>query len=661
MTQTQPDNSLKTQMIQQGREALLDTLTEYFREQGFIHDETLEALRRGAADSHDELLGIKDRRGFEAARGLTASRISLVREEDLEFTIRLTDLARHLRERCEGVLAKLHLRYMSLLDQSDASQEQLPIGVETVCCAVRALSDEAGLSSDERLSLVERIEPTLGHRLLMLYNKLNQVMESAGVETKSLVRNDPPAARGVASESGGLDQVPQRQAAGPVAELQRALMSRQAVPAPNAVTLDPSLAAAVRDRVLGWLSEQQQSAGDISQRLGSTELGPLLAPANKAALDTIERVFENLLAHPRLPTSGKGAIARLRVPLLKLAITDPALISDRAHPARRLLDAMCGLCVGLGPDTPPDHAITRALNETAGNIQRNFDRDVSVFATELPRIEAIASVRLAGVRDRAQQYVEAANRVEREETAARLASKALRAMESDTLPTPVRAFLENHWQAALQEILLSHGDKGSEWRNGLMVADRLIWSVQPKQTPEERNQLLKLLPELLRRMQRGLERSGLEGDAQQAALAPCMALHTAAMQGRVLPAASQPYPGPTNELRLNGLGEVSGLRVLSVHGFISRDPEVPELVSKITEGQWLEIELPDGRRVRGCVGWIAPSRQVMVLVDPDRQGVLAVTLRALVQQAQAGNVRQLAESSLFDQAAQAALRSLRGG
>jgi len=661
MTQT-PDTSIKTQMIQQGRESLLDTLTEYFREQGFIHQETLDALRRGAADSHDELLGIKDRRGFEAARGLTASRISLVREEDLEFTIRLTDLARRLRERCEGVLGKLHLRYMSLLDQSDASQEQLPIGVETVCCGVRALSDEAGLSSEERLSLVERIEPTLGHRLQMLYNKLNQVMESAGVETKSLVRPETPASRGVASETGGLDQVaPQRQSAGPVAELQRALMSRQAVPSPNAVSLDPSLVAAVRDRVLGWLSEQQQSAGDISQRLGSTELGPLLAPASKAALDTIERVFENLLAHPRLPTSGKGAIARLRVPLLKLAITDPGLISDPAHPARRLLDVMCALCVGLGPDTPPDHPITRALNETAGNIQRNFDRDVSLFAAEVPRIEAIASVRLAGVRDRAQQYIEAANRVEREETAARLASKAIRAMESGELPLPVRSFLENHWQAALQEILLSHGDKGSEWRNGLMVADRLIWSVQPKQTPEERSQLLKLLPELLRRMQRGLERSGLDGDAQQAALAPCMALHTAAMQGRPLPPANLPYPGPTTELRLDGLGDVSGLRVMRIQGFLSRDVEVPEQVNKIAEGQWLEIELPDGRRVRGCVGWISPSKQVTLLIDPDRQGVLAITLRALAQQAQAGHVRQLAESSLFDQAAQAALRTLRGG
>ena len=137
-------STIAEQLVAHGRNALLQTLDEVARDSGFSHPEALEGLRRGTIESHDELAGLRDRRGFENARGLTASRISLVHEEDLEFTIRINDLARRLRERCDRELGRLHQRYMTLLDQSDdAALEQLPVGPETACCGLRALSDAA--------------------------------------------------------------------------------------------------------------------------------------------------------------------------------------------------------------------------------------------------------------------------------------------------------------------------------------------------------------------------------------------------------------------------------------------------------------------------------------------------------------------------------------
>ena len=84
--------------------------------------------RQAAGQRFDELVGIRDRRGFEMARGLTASRISLIHEEDLDFSIELTELARHLHDGLDDELVRLGQRMRVLLKQSDTAPEQLPPG-----------------------------------------------------------------------------------------------------------------------------------------------------------------------------------------------------------------------------------------------------------------------------------------------------------------------------------------------------------------------------------------------------------------------------------------------------------------------------------------------------------------------------------------------------
>ena len=86
-----------------------------------------------------------------------------------------------------------------------------------------------------------------------------------------------------------------------------------------------------------------------------------------------------------------------------------------------------------------------------------------------------------------------------------------------------------------------------------------------------------------------------------------------------------------------------------------------EAVTALASGTWLEIALPDQRRVRGCLGAISKSRQVFLLVDPDQQGVLAITARALIQQWSSGQAMNLAQSPLFERAAAHALRLARTG
>lgn len=187
------------ELIAECRATLLSTVEETFRAMRMSDDAWLATARSAAGQRFDELSGIRDRRGFEIARGLTASRISLIHEEDLDFSIELTELARHLHDRLEAELIPLSQRMRIILSQTEVIPEQLPQGPETACEALRALAGAAGLETEARMKLLERLREPLAQHLGALYERQNKRLDEAGIKTSHAPLADPrkpaPSAR----------------------------------------------------------------------------------------------------------------------------------------------------------------------------------------------------------------------------------------------------------------------------------------------------------------------------------------------------------------------------------------------------------------------------------------------------------------------------------
>ncbi|MCX9155216.1 DUF1631 domain-containing protein [Niveibacterium sp. 24ML] len=656
MTESSAPGPLASRLVAGNRDALLQTIDEVVRVCGFTHPDGLEGLRRGALGSHDELAGLRDRRGFENARGLTASRISLVHDEDLEFTIRINEFARRLRERCDRELGRLHGRYMTLLDQSDdASVEQLPVGPETVCCGLREMSDAAGFDPAMRLQMLERIESSLAQALNLFYGRLNKELEAAGVEPQSLSRpatpTSPPAQQAPRSDANDWGS-------GSFGELHRATVSR--LGGGTGAVIDATLAAAVREQVLAWLDNQQHNLaiGSEVAALGASHLGPLLGPRERAAADALENVFRAIEQDRQLAAPIRAALGSLALPMLKLALIDPTVLEAPDHVARRLINAIGDCCRGLSVSAGADHPLCVLIKTLTDGVVLKFGRDPEVFAQALASAQTIAADRTALAIQLATTSNTLAAKVEREEVSLKFAAKAIRALSSDGVPTAVRGFLDQHWVRVLQNTLLTHGEKSPEWRNQLTVADRLIWSVQPKPTADERQQLLRTLPELLRHAAEGLAGIGIDEAHARECLAPCMTYHTAAINAQPMP-AELPYAPPQPVLEFGTVGAAPGLKVFRLVGVIGRESVLPPALATLKPGQWIEFGLHDNRRVRACVGWIGPARQTIVVCDPDRRGVMGVTMRALEREFSTGDAWLINEAPLFETAAAHVLKGLR--
>ncbi|THF65059.1 DUF1631 family protein [Pseudothauera rhizosphaerae] len=604
---------LQTRLRDRCRAALLDRLTDFARNMGLDQDDWIARFAAAAGRCHDELAGLHDRRGFEQAHGLTASRISLVHEEDLEFTLELTALARRLRERCGAELTRLHLRYMTLLDQREAAAEQTPVGPEAVCSALRALSDAAGFDPDQRLRFLERCAEPLARTLNGLYGELNGVLEAAGIAPRQTERTRP---------------------------------APRPAPPPAAAEPPPELPPEPPPP-----SPAEHGMAAPAGGLGELHLRMLDA---QAAAQTVERVFEALREHKEIAPPVLAVLSRLQTPLQRLVLADDALLSDPRHPARRLLDVTATIGLTLGPACTAEHPACRALDAATGTLLAGDETSIAGYGTALAAAEAVADERRAEAEALAQAAVPIAERAERREHSLIQATHLINRLFSVDTHGSVRSFLALHWLPLLARVHYNYGEGHPQWQTCAGLADRLARSAHPPLEPHGRKRWLEGLPALVRELSQGLAALGLDEAAREAALAPCLELHGALLAGTDLPH----YPPPAPEqAALSAPVGAHGLRILH-HGGYAATAIGHHAAATAGPGSWVEVDLPDGGALRGCIVWSGATQRLVIIATPDGPQVLVATRRALGELAARAACRLLDGGALVDRAAREALAAL---
>lgn len=622
--QSSPSLTLGQQSILDDcRRAVLDLLADACREFGIRNESTIEAMQRAARQRFDELAGLRDRKTFDALRSITASRISLVHEDDLEFSIRLSDLAQYLRDRSEQALGQLHLRFMTLLGQQDVADEQLPPGPETICAGLKALCEEGEYDADARVRLLQEIRPLLIRRLNDFYPQLNARLEGAGVQPKTLLRN-------------AADDRPSRP--GPtIASANTASTEGSA-----GANLDGKLAVALRDRMIAWLEDQlRQDAGNpqIARQFASSDLAPLLPDETREGIASVEAALKRVTQDKRLAEPARAVLEGLRAPLLKLALREPTFVFDPQHPARRLVDALAREAIELPTDVVAGTTQLNLIEATVARLAREYVDDAQAFANVLATLEQARSERLGALTRRVEGLADAIRNEERSEAARRYASKAIRALCAQEPPATVRIFLERYWSLVLRRVLLSHGDKSDEWKQALRVADSLIWSMQPKNEAGERNRLVSLLPNLVQHLRTGLDAIGVSEASRDKLLARFTAMHTEALHGKD-PRASEPEIPPTeaDASRIDTSPHAANLRLLRRPGYLPREAVPPEAFARLAPGDALELRLPDGSTSSAVIAGIGPLRQIFVLQLRPSNELLGITAVEMARQAEMGEL-----------------------
>lgn len=683
------------QILSNCRALFLRHLGALLQDSRLVSGNAIRAIQEGAGAYFDEMVSTNRRGSFaEEAHGLTSSRITLVGEDDMELGIRLDNLSAKLFEATGGGLWKIHLRFISLLRRPDLPKSDNPVGPKGISQGLLTMFAAAGAGNiEQKLALLDRIEGCLAQNLPTLYAEINDFLDRGGVETAQPTivgaKESPQAGR------------PAQNTENTLLALQQTLLSRLPVAPPSAAAAMPEaagvggaaaslLSQASLERLLFRLNELDRQGtfrqdfrpgttpsneslipelfaadaiGNAAPKiLKSAQLGIPATAGEGLAIDTLGMIFEAIFNDPTLPDALKATISSLQITLLKVAMKDSTLFTDNSHPARLVIDRMGQAVLGLPADVPARHPVCARLFEIAGQLRSEQNITNATFTDALAKLDALIASRNAELSAAVETYLPLLRQVDRGDEAGIAARNVVDRIIEGNPPPTVRDFLNATWRKVLQQVWLDHGPESSQWAAHINAIDDLLWTFQPKTDPEERKNLARRLPIILKLLKTGMEQVGLPKQAQEAFLDDCFTLQTQALRAAPSPTGEEVLP----ELAPVGLHEKAGtpvsgrvqigeLSMVTLDFSDCQPAATPSLPAAI--GDWLELQVDAGKAQALRLSYISPGTRRAMLLNPDLGLALAIHPAILDQRLRSGEARNLTTASLFDDAASRALKN----
>lgn len=676
------------------RALYLKQLGQLLQEAERVPASAVQAFQQTVGEYFDEMTSSSRRSGFDVANGLTASRISLVGESDLELEIRLGDFSAHLMETTGGDLWRVYLRFVTLLRRPDLSTAENPVGPKGIAIGLMDFCGQLGEDHASKLARVDQLEDYFSKHLTVLYNTLNEFLAGRHVEmaqpsiitapesspAASANAFNPAAALqkkllGSAGETatahGGaaanlLSQAMLAKLLSRLDELEKSgKLARTPAPAFSNTASQPSLETLIPGLFTDKDEDQRETESPILA-LNSEGLGIPSGAPEAATIDTLALIFETIFASPTLADAIKGALASLQIPLLKVAMLDPGFFGSQHHPARQVLDKIALAGLGLPPDVPASHPVCARIQAIVSKIRSEFTGDIAVFEAPIKELNLLIAERDSAVAHSAEAYIPLLHQVERQNQAGRRCRQVIEQHLAHGAPPAIASFLRTYWQQLLQAIWLEGGEQGSAWLEHNALVNDLLWSIQPKTDMDERKRLAKLLQPMLQRLNAGMARINVPDTEQAAFLDTCFALQTAAMRGAVgaqaAPTAPTATPEPASASADAGLGPeirelaAAGLRLKIIdQGTVGKHLRPPPA----RPGSWLRLSLEAGGEQPPLCGRLCPSSPdstLLLVANPDWGFALAIHPEMLDDMFANKKARICSNDSLFDAAAEKALQ-----
>ncbi len=479
-------------------------------------------------------------------KGVSLDDLSLVKNDELEEMVATEGMVNKANEQFAEAIQHLTLRIDHLVPIK-VYQKNNPLGVDVICHAFTSATKSLHIDVKAKLVLFKLFDNMVMSNLGKLYEALNQVLIDANIlpslkqaarAKKSLVSNSADRQGSNASQHS----------AGAVSNHSSAEQSSR--PLVNAQTYDEQtnqVLHTLRD-LLGSRGGNQSSS--VGEEIATTDLIKILslaqhqhfepahhnthasAPVNlrsmlndllrneaekPAAINQVDddvinlvsMMFEFILDDRNLAAPMKALIGRLQIPMVKVAIADKSFFSKGGHPARRLLNEMAMACLGWQESSDENQrkdSLYNKMEETVRVILTDFETDMDIFNTLLIDFRAFLEKDKRRAQILEQRTIDAEDGKAKSERARAQVDLVLnRICTGKELPIAATKLLREAWANVMFITCLKQGVESPEWKDKTLTAQQLVWSVTVAMDKENRQRLLKLVPDLLQKLRTGLE------------------------------------------------------------------------------------------------------------------------------------------------------------
>ena len=399
---------------------------------------------------------------------------------------------------------------------------------------------------------------------------------------------------------------------------------------------------------------------------------PLGKRANQLEAMTIEMVamlFDFIFETRDLPDGIKALLARLQIPVLKVAMLDGAFFARKTHPSRLLVNALAAAGLGWSPAMGQDDPLYRTIERIVHRIIDGFGDNLGIFDELRAELEAFLATEEQAAEANFATTAEAINEDDRKDLAGVVAkSEVERRVESYPIPRFLAGFLRQKWQGTLEGIYLREGEDSDAWSSSVATLEDLVWSVQPKKTPEDRKHLVALLPSLLKRLAAGVPGQHWGSGEREAFMANLVEAHAAAVKpsfasvSSPTAAVAEAAKAEAEVAKASGDSEAAARAEALAAAMAPAEPAAPEtgpavlddeyleIARSMDRGMWVEFEDADGQLSFAKLAWISPLRGNYLFTNRQGQRALSMTAEVLADQFRANRARLVEAEPLIDRA-----------
>lgn len=239
------------------------------------------------------------------------------------------------------------------------------------------------------------------------------------------------------------------------------------------------------------------------------------SPEERATIEIVALLFQSILTEDRIPAAVRVWFARLQMPVLRVAVSEPDFFATTDHPARRLIDRMGACVMGFDSSGQVGDALEKEIKRIVQVVEAYPDTGRRVFQTVLTEFEKFLEQYFRDQNEVTKKGVSLAQQVEQRETLAIQYTIELRRMLNEVpVQEGVRQFLFHIWADVLATAAVRYGAQGESTRKMKRAAADLIWSASAKVTREERAEVIRRLPPLLKQLREGMSAAGMDAAKQ---------------------------------------------------------------------------------------------------------------------------------------------------
>ena len=404
----------------------------------------------------------------------------------------------------------------------------------------------------------------------------------------------------------------------PASLLQRTLQMLQGKPATPVLSAGKPTARNIQHVKQDLMSQLRMNS--------DSQEPPVLNEEDNDAIDLVGMLFDSINKDVKANSPAAHLLAKLQVPLLRVALQDKGFFTKQNHPARQMLGAIAESGAYWLGDDDADPALLGKLNAVVDRTVREFDGDMSLFQQLLSDINSHLQILTRKAEVAEKRHIEAARGKEKLAMARDQASVAVNALLKDqTMPRFTHTLLSQAWTDVMALTALRSGEDSDAWKQQLGVAERLIQVAKalPGQSPISADEAQQLKQEL----ESSLTQVGYQSDEATAITERLIDPQS----GKEGDSASRTELTMRLKSRARFGEDVAGAKAKKVK--LNTDEQARfEQLKLLAFGTWFEFVVnQQGERVRKRIAWYSTTTGHSLFVNQRGQKVGEYHLEALAK------------------------------